>query len=283
MAEFEDRFTPDGDQVPFPSDNDVLYEKEGDFAWITLNRPLILNAVDWSLRRGLARHLETAAADDEVRAMILRGAGRAFSAGGDLQSWPEPDDGVETPSMMDIVARIWGLPKPVIAAVRGHAVGLGFELAGLCDITIAADDAKLGEIQIRHGFGPPILITPFLAGLKGAKEILMLGGMMDGAEAQRLGIVNRVVPEDQVFDEAAKMARQFAALPRTTVALNKLLVNRVYELAGVRDAFDYSSDETLAALSERTRDDETAAERLRVLQADGWQAFLSKRDEAFRT
>ena len=65
MAEFEDRFTPDGDQVPFPSDNDVLYEKEDDFVWITLNRPLILNAVDWSLRRGLARHLDTAAADDE--------------------------------------------------------------------------------------------------------------------------------------------------------------------------------------------------------------------------
>ena len=282
MPEAEERFTPEGDQVPFPSDNDVLYKKDDGFAWITLNRPLILNAVDWSLRRGLARHLETAATDDDVRAVISRGAGRAFSAGGDLQAWPEPEDGIETPSMMDLVGRIWGLPKPVIAAVRGHAVGQGFELAGVCDITIAAQDAKLGEIQIRHGFGPPILVTPFLARLKGAKEILMLGGMMDGEEALRLGIVNRVVPDDQVFDEAAAMARRFATLPRTMVALNKRLVNRVYDLAGMREALDYRSDETLAALSERTRDDETAAERLRVLQSEGWNAFLSKRDEAFR-
>ena len=281
MPEFAKRYTPDGTEVPPPSDNDVLYEPDEGFAWITLNRPLILNAVDWSVRRGLGRALERAAADAAVRAVVLRGAGRAFCAGGDLQAWPEPDDGVRTPEILEIVGRIWSLPKPVIAAVRGHAVGLGFELAGVCDLTIAAADAKMGEIQIRQGSGPPILVTPFLAGFKGAKEVLMLGEMLSAAEAQRLGIVNRLAPSEEVFAEAAAMARRFAALPATTIALNKVLVNRVYELAGVRDAFDYRSDERLAALAERTRSDEVAAERLRVLETDGWAAFLRTRDQAF--
>ena len=281
MPEFEKRFTPDGDQVPFPSDNDVLYELGDGFAWITRNRPLILNAVDWSVRRGLARALTLASQDADVRAVVLRGAGRAFSAGGDLQAWPEPEDGVETPAMLDIVGRIWSLPKPVIAAVRGPAVGLGFELAGVCDLTLAADDAKFGEIQIRHGFGPPILIAPFLAGLKGAKEILMLGDILTAQDAQRLGVVNHIVPSDAVFDEAAALAKKFAALPAATVGLNKALVNRVYELAGVREALDYRSDATLEALSDRTRDDDIAAERLKVLESEGWEAFIKKRDEAF--
>jgi len=144
------RLTPEGIEVPPPSPNDVLYRKDEGFAWITLNRPVVLNAIDWSIRRGLWRALEQAKADSEVRAVILHGAGRSFCSGGDLQGTP-PDDGEATPGGMEIFMAIWQLPVPVIAAVNGHAVGQGVDLAGICDLTVAAEDAKFGEIQIRHG------------------------------------------------------------------------------------------------------------------------------------
>ena len=276
------RFTPDGQEVPPPSDNDVLYEPDDGFAWITLNRPLVLNAVDWSLRRGMGRALDQAEAADDVHAIILRGAGRAFCAGGDLQGSEEPDDGVETPSAMDLMMRIWLSPKPVIAAVRGHAVGQGCEWAGVCDMTIAAEDAKIGEIQIRHGFGPPILITPFLANLKNAKELLMLGSVVGAEEALRVGLVNRVVPGDQLLDEAAKVAKQFAALPPRGVRLNKFLVNRVYELQAFREALDYRDDPVIQALSEDASGDSVGTDRLKVLREQGWTEFLKQRDAGFR-
>jgi len=276
------RYTPDGQEVPPPSENDVLYERDEGFAWITLNRPLVLNAVDWSLRRGMGRALDRAEADEEVRAIVLRGAGRAFCAGGDLQGSPEPDDGVETPSAMELMLRIWMCEKPVIAAVRGHAVGQGCEWAGVCDMTIAADDAQLGEIQIRHGFGPPILITPFLAGLKNAKELLMLGSVVGAEEALRMGLVNRVVPGADLFEEAAKVAKQFAALPPHGVRLNKFLVNRVYELQAFREALDYRDDPAIQALSGAASADVVGTERLRTLREQGWNEFLNQRDAAFR-
>jgi len=276
------RYTPDGQEVPQPSEKDVLYEPGDGFAWITLNRPLVLNAVDWSLRRGMGYALDQAEADEDVRAIILRGAGRAFCAGGDLQGSDEPDDGVETPSAMDLMMRIWMSPKPVIAAVRGHAVGQGCEWAGVCDMTIAAEDAKIGEIQIRHGFGPPILITPFIANLKNAKELLMLGSVVGADEALRMGLVNRVVPGGDLFEEAAKVAKQFAALPPHGVRLNKFLVNRVYELQAFREALDYRDDPVIQALSSDASGDAVGTERLKVLREQGWGAFLKGRDEAFR-
>lgn len=138
-------------EIPPPSLDDVLYEKDEGFARVILNRPVVLNAINWSIRRRLMVALRQAEVDDDVKAVILTGAGRAFCAGGDIQSTPPPDD-EPSPGAMEICMTIWQMPKPVIAAVNGHAVGQGCELAGVCDITIAAEDAKFGEIQIRHGF-----------------------------------------------------------------------------------------------------------------------------------
>ncbi len=218
-------------EIPPPSLDDVLYEKREGYAVITLNRPVVLNAINWSINRRLHWAVELAAADDTVKAVILTGAGRAFCAGGDIQSTP-PEDDLPTPTTMQIIMAIWQMPKPVIAAVRGYAVGQGCELAGICDLTIAAADAVFGEIQIRHGFGPPILITPYLVGMKQAKEILMLGERYNAQEAMRLGLVNKIVPADDLMAAAEEMAKKIAALPAKTVGMNKLLVNRAYELAG---------------------------------------------------
>jgi enoyl-CoA hydratase/carnithine racemase len=149
-------------------------------------------------------------------------------------------------------------------------------------MTIAADDAQLGEIQIRHGFGPPILITPFLAGLKHAKELLMLGSVVGAEEALRMGLVNRVVPAADLFEEAAKVARQFAALPPHGVRLNKFLVNRVYELQAFREALSYGDDPAIQALSGAASADAVGTERLRTLREQGWNEFLKQRDAAFQ-
>jgi enoyl-CoA hydratase len=275
------RYTPEGFEVPPPSENDVLYDVREPIAWITFNRPLVLNAVDWSLTYHFGRAIDRAAEDDEVRAVIVRGNGRAFCAGGDLQASPRPED-LEPLATFDVVMRMWDMPKPVIAAVHGYAVGQGCEIAGMCDLTIASEDAQFGEIQIRHGYSPPMLISPFLAGLKGAKELMLTGDLFGAHEAQRLGLVNRVVPRLELEHAAEELARRLAALPPATVALNKRLVNHVYELAGFREAMRYRNDPELDALEAATRSDSMGTERMRTLREQGWEAFKQERDAAFR-
>ena len=270
--------TPDGIAIPPPSPDDVLYEASGGVARVTLNRPIVLNAINKNVTRLLDAALDRAEADAEVRAVVLTGAGRSFSAGGDLWSSLYPDDD-PAPSSLDVQLRIWSFPKPVIAAVRGHAVGQACELAGVCDFTIATEGAKLGEIQIRHGFGPPVLIVPYLANQKMAREVLLLGELIEAREALRMGLVNRVVAEDELDEAASEMARKLAALPPSAVTLNKRLVNLVYERMGMLDALRYRDDEALRALFEA--DDAVGAGRQRVKEEQGWEAFKRERDRGY--
>jgi enoyl-CoA hydratase len=268
-----------GVPIPPPSPDDVLLEKKEGYAIVTLNRPVVLNAINWSILRRLKWALDEAEAADSVRAVILTGAGRAFCSGGDLQSRP-PEDGLPTPPAMEIYLKIWSMPKPVIAAVRGYAVGQGAELAGICDLTIAEESAQFGETQIRHGFGPPVLIAPFLtAGHKQAKELLLLGETYDAREAMRLGLVNRVVPDGHLMEEAEKIAVKLAALSPRTVRQNKVLVNRAYELAGFREALDYRSDPAVRAIAQQAPGSD---EHIRVLREKGWEAFRESRDRLYR-
>jgi enoyl-CoA hydratase/carnithine racemase len=268
-----------GVPIPPPSLDDVLLDKRDGYAVVTLNRPVVLNAINWSILRRLKWALDEAEADEGTKAIILTGAGRAFCSGGDLQSRP-PEDGQPTPPAMDIYMKIWSMPKPVIAAVRGFAVGQGVELAGVCDLTVAGESARFGETQIRHGFSPPVLITPFLtAGHKQAKELLLLGEQYDAREAQRLGLVNRVVPDDRVMEEAETIAKKLAALSQRTVRQNKILVNRVFELAGFRQALDYRGDPLVQAIAQQT---EGSDEHIRVLREKGWEAFRESRDKLYQ-
>ncbi len=272
---------PNPIEIPPPSLDDVLFAERDGIGWITLNRPVVLNAVNWSILRRLKVALDQAVSNDNVKVVILHGAGRSFCAGGDIQSTPPTDD-LPIPSAMEIYTTIWEMPKPVIAAVQGHAVGQGVELAGICDLTVAAEDARFGEIQIRHGFGPPLLITPYLLNPKQAKELLLLGEMVDAREAQRLGLVNRVVPNERLLEEAEAMARKMIALPQKAVQLNKLLVNRVHELAGSRQAFNYREDPVVQAFQNAQSGDEGLNQHLRVLREQGWEAFRESRDKLYR-
>ena len=264
----------------------VLYEKAEDgIAVITLHRPGVLNAINGDMTAGLKDALATADADDDVRVVILRGAGRAFSAGGDITESSRRilanDQGAEqgTPGAAHIA--VWELGKPVIAAVHGYAIGLAFELAGVCDLTVLAEDAKVGEIQIRHGYGPPVLMTPSVVTLKRAKEILLLGEMIDAKEALAMGLVNRVVPAEGVMDEAMSLARRIAALPAATVRMNKKLINRSYEVGGFRSALNYRDDPDFADLWASSQQDDETRERLQVLQDRGWEAFRNERDARY--
>ena len=270
--------TPDGIAIPPPSPDDVLYEAADGVARITLNRPLVLNAINRNVTRLLDAAFDQAEADDDVRALILTGAGRAFSAGGDLWASLYPDDD-PAPDSLDVQMRIWSFPKPVIASVRGHAVGQGCELAGVCDFTVASENARLGEIQIRHGFGIPVLITPFLTTQKLAKEVLLLGEVITAEDAQRMGLVNRVVPDDQLDEAADEMARKLAALPPTVVRMNKRLVNMVYEQMGLIDAVRYRDNEALRELLEA--EDSVGAGRQRIREEQGWAAFKRERDQGY--
>ena len=264
----------------------VLYEKAEDgIAVITLHRPGVLNAINGDMTAALKEALATADADDDVRVVILRGAGRAFSAGGDITESSRRilanDQGAEqgTPGAAHIA--VWELGKPVIAAVHGYAIGLAFELAGVCDFTVLAEDAKVGEIQIRHGYGPPVLMTPYVVTLKRAKEILLLGEMIDAKEALAMGLVNRVVPAEGVMDEAMSLARRIAALPAATVRMNKKLINRSYEVGGFRSALNYRDDPDFADLWASSQQDDETRERLQVLQDRGWEAFRNERDARY--
>ena len=269
----------------------ILYEKIERFARITINRPESLNAINQTVLRGLYEAFGEAENDDDVRSVIFTGAGRAFSAGGDLNEIAErrksgEEDAAPDPNDVEaaeVYLRIWDLSKPVIAAIPGHAVGQGCEIAAICDFTIASEKAKIGEIQIRHGFGTPVLITPYLMTPKQAKEVLLTGDILDVHEAQRLGLVNKVVPHEKLQEEAEALARKIADLPRDAVKQGKARINRSYEIRGILASINHTSDPSFADLAEEgIRDEDEGAARLNVIQERGWEAFIRERDRMYR-
>jgi enoyl-CoA hydratase/carnithine racemase len=207
----------------------VLYRPAGGWAEITLNRPKVLNAINGAVHHGILEGLERAAGDDAIRAVVIRGNGRAFSAGGDLKAVAAGED-VGHPVVLG--QAIWNLAKPVIAAVHGYCLGQACEVAAVCDITVAARSTTFGEVEINHGWGPPLPVTPFVLGLKRAKEVLLLGEMLDAELAVAIGLVNRVVDDDGLDAEVARIAARIAGLKPEAVAANKRLVNDRYERAG---------------------------------------------------
>jgi enoyl-CoA hydratase/carnithine racemase len=207
----------------------VLYRPAGARADITLNRPEVLNAINGAVHRGILEGLERAAGDDAVRVVVIRGSGRAFSAGGDLKAVAAGED-VGHPVVLGHA--IWNLAKPVIAAVHGYCLGQACEVAAVCDLTVAARSSTFGEVEINHGWGPPLPIMPFALGLKRAKEVLLLGETFDAELAVAIGLVNRVVADAGLDAEVARIADRIAGLKPEAVAANKRLVNSRYERAG---------------------------------------------------
>ena len=215
---------------------DVLYEVDGDVAIIKFNRPHVLNAVNEGLARDLVAALDAARDDASVRVVVLKGEGRAFCAGADLKEGAKerpPEQYREHVARLQRVAHlVVGLGKPIIAAVQGYALGAGCEFAMVCDIRIAADDARFGFPETSVGAtvttgGTKIL--PQLIGAGKAKELLFTGDMIEAREAERIGLVNVVVPLKDLNQAAMEMARKIASKFPLSIKLTRACVDSAFE------------------------------------------------------
>jgi len=212
----------------------LLVETKGAVGLIRLNRPEALNALNSTLVKELEQALNVFEADDAIGAVVLTGSEKAFAAGADIKE-------MQTRDFMDVylndfITRHWTrvstTRKPVIAAVAGFALGGGCEMAMMCDFIIAAENAKFGQPEIKlgtiPGAGGTQRLTRFVGKSK-AMDLCLTGRMMDAAEAERCGLVSRVVPVDKLLDEALKAAADIAALSRPVVMMAKECVNRAFE------------------------------------------------------
>jgi enoyl-CoA hydratase len=214
----------------------ILTETRGKVGLITLNRPKALNALSPALMRELAAAVDGYEADDDIGAIVITGSERAFAAGADIKE-------MQTKTYMDVFKadfitaeweRVSRCRKPVIAAVAGFALGGGCELAMMCDFIIAADNAKFGQPEINLGIIPGAGGTqrlPRFVGKSKAMEMVLLGQarMMDAAEADRVGLVSRVVPLANLLDDAMATAAKIAELSMPVVMMAKESVNRAFE------------------------------------------------------
>ena len=262
------------------SESDVLLREPTSWGVrLTLNRPAKLNAISAELRDALAEAIAAAAADDGVRVIAIAGAGRAFCAGYDLSEAAPPTAW----AWRDVLGRdvaatlaVWSCPKPVIAQVHGYALAGGLELAMACDLIVAADDAQLGEPEIRFGSAPVTLLMPFLIGQKKTRELLMTGDLIGAAEAERIGLVNRIVPADRLAAEIDALADRLARVPPDVMAPTKLMLNRAMDAAGFAAAVEMGLD-----LQSFVNMSETAREFDAIVRRDGLKAALEWRDRRY--
>ena len=257
-------------------DTVLLNIKEG-IAIIKLNRPEVLNAIDLEMRIKLEEVIEEVRKDRKIRAVILTGEGRAFCAGGDVKSQREMQDA----SVIAVRERVrnlhrWiinlaGMEKPVIAAVNGDAVGMGFSLALAADMIIASERSRFSCIFSRIGLIPDgggIFFLNRIVGLNKAKELVFTARMLDAAEAEKLGIVNKVVAHEELMPSAMKLAARLANGPTQAYGLSKILLNK----SGSVDFDTFLEMEALAQAVAFQTDD----------YHEGSTAFLEKRKPFFK-
>jgi enoyl-CoA hydratase len=224
----------------------VRYEAGDGVATLTLNRPERLNAITPELIADLRAALERAQRDEEVRAVLLRGAGRAFCAGYDIGWGAEsmeaaeggrPWDPIADYSLMsgfvDAYTSLWRSPKPVIAQVHGFCVGGGTDLALCCDLIVCAEDCRIGYPPARVWGSPTTSMWIYRLGLERAKRLLLTGDALDGRRAAEWGLACEAAPADSVADAARALARRVALLPSNQLHMMKLLVNQAYEQMGL--------------------------------------------------
>lgn len=215
----------------------IKIEKADKLATVTLNRPDSLNAVNNQLHNELERIWIDLAEDDEVNAIVLTGAGRAFCAGGDVKNMASRAGSGEgrrrtlvTPAGgRRIVENMLDVEQPIIGAINGDAVGLGATIALLCDVTVASNKARFGDTHVRVGIvagDGGAVIWPLLIGPSRAKEFLMRGNLITGAEGVKIGLVNYAVDPDQVMAKANEIARELADGPTWAIRWTKLAVNK---------------------------------------------------------
>src|SRR5687768_575894 len=251
-----------------------------------MNRPGSLNALNRELVAAMSSALDEAAADEDVRVLILRGAGRAFCAGYDLN---EDASGGELDARKwhevlrhdnERMLRILEHPKPVIASVHSYCLAGGTDLMLACDLAVAADDAYFGYVDIRFGSGVVSMFLPWVVGVRTAKELLFTGeDRVPAAEALRIGLVNRVVPRDRLDEETLALAEEIAKNEPFVIQATKRAVNRAWDVAGFRSAMEANTqiDVTIESANLPARD-----EFRRITQEQGLKAAIAWRDARYR-
>lgn len=246
----------------------ILVERQGPVGLIRLNRPQVLNALSDALMAELGQALMAFEADAAIRSMVITGNERAFAAGADISELQHK--GFADVFSQGFVTTHWEAVtrcrKPVIAAVAGLALGGGCELAMMCDLLIAAENARFGQPEVKVGTLPGAGGTQRLTraiGKAKAMDLCLTGRMMDVVEAERLGLISRIVPTDRLLDEAMAVAAQLAGLSSMAVKLNKEAVNQAFETTLSEGIY---VERRLLYASFATED-----------QKEGMQAFVEKR------
>jgi enoyl-CoA hydratase len=264
----------------------LLAEDLGPVRRLTLNRPASLNALSGELMDALDDAFAAAAEDDDVRVVILRGAGRAFCAGYDLKQ--DAQEGTkhaadwhrELDRDTRRLVRILELPKPVIASVHSYCLAGGLDLMLACDLAVAAEDAVFGYVDIRFGSGIVSMFLPWVVGVRVAKELVYTGeDRIPAAEAHRIGLVNRVVPRDELDDATLALAEEIAKNEPFVVRAMKASLNRVWQLSGLRAALDANVelDVMIETANLPARD-----EFRRITREEGLKAAIAWRDARYR-
>jgi enoyl-CoA hydratase len=229
--------------------DEVLYEEDGSLAYVTFNRPEKLNTLNGALLDAFEKAIDRASQTDAVRAIILRGAGRSFSAGYDLnpsglrvapevqrpnRRWDPVRDYQNMSRNVRRFMKLWEVPKPVIAQVHGWCVGGGTDLALCSDLIFMAEDAYIGYPPARVYGTPTSMMWVYRLGLEAAKRYMLTGDAIDAPTALRIGLVSEVAPAEELPGVVERFARRFESIPWNQLALNKLLINQAYENMGLR-------------------------------------------------
>ncbi len=214
----------------------ILYEAKDHVATLTFNRPHRLNATMWPMRLEIADAVRQAEADDDVRVLIVTGAGRAFCAGLDIKAKAEGTNDTPPGLRMDphpVATAFMAMEKPTIAAMNGVAVGAGFEMAMLCDFRFAAPGARMGDVHVQRNLVPDVGVPwtlPKIIGWSRACEIVLGGDLITSERALEMGMLNRVVPAEQLMDATNEYAAKLAANAPVAMRLCKRMMRRSYEV-----------------------------------------------------
>ena len=263
----------------------VLREQEEKVVTLTLNRPAKLNALNEEMLEQLDVHISDLSRDEDVRAVVLAGAGRAFCAGADVSDvgagegprdhWNQYENARARQESL------WALPQPVIAAVHGYCLGRGLELALWADIVIASEDASIGQPEVRDG-SVIASIIPWLTSPHLAKLFMLTGDRFSAAEAHEMGLISRVVSDRSALSEAMELAHKLSHIPAVTARAIKQFVNKTYQLRGATEAQAYGS--LLASLVRGLApSDEGMEELARIRELQGFKAYIEARDRPFQS
>lgn len=263
----------------------VLYGIEDKVAVIALNRPEKMNALNHDMWVQLDEHFIRADEDPEVRAIVLVGEGRAFCSGADLNPGQDPTELLPWLKSYEQhyrrQFRMWDSGKPIICGVHGYAIGRGLELALWCDVVVASEETKLGQSEVREGWIVHSVV-PWLTNPQNAKLFMLSGDLVSAREAERMGLVARVVNTGAARDEAIKLAKRLTHVPPITSRVVKQMINGVYEQMGMR-AQQASGIGMTAATSSLSPKDKGTEELDRVRREQGLKASIKFRDAPFKT